>query len=61
MKTSDSGDESTGAGNQRLNRRLLEFCWREAREDYRDAGAPFGASQRAFELWIMYEQRTTRN
>ncbi len=41
--------------------RLLEFCWREARHDYRAAGSPFGPSQGGFELWIQYGERTTVN
>lgn len=42
-------------------RRLLEFCWREAWQDYCAAGAPFGRSKDGFLLWIQYEARTTVN
>ena len=41
----------------RILRRLCE----EARKDYQAAGAPFGPSKRAFELWIHYGQLATCN
>jgi hypothetical protein len=40
--------------------RFTRRCWREARKDYEASGTPFGRSNRAFELWIMYGTRTTR-
>ena len=40
---------------------FLQSCWREARQDYRAAGAPFGSSRRGLQLWVKYEQRTTCN
>lgn len=61
MKTPAPENESQEAARQRWERRLIEHCWREARKDYRDAGMPFGPSQRAFKLWIVCEQRTTCN
>ena len=41
--------------------RILRRLWKEARKDYQAAGAPFGPSMRAFELWIHYGQFTTCN
>jgi hypothetical protein len=41
--------------------RVLRQLWHEVRLEYEDAGAPFGPSKRALDLWIMYEQRTTCN
>jgi hypothetical protein len=41
--------------------RVLDQLWREARQDYRAAGAPFGSSARALDVWILYGQRTTVN
>lgn len=41
--------------------RLIRQCWHEARLDYEAAGAPFGPSQRALELWLFYEACTTVN
>jgi len=41
--------------------RILRQLWHEVRIEYEDAGAPFGSSDRAFELWVMYGQFTTCN
>ena len=40
---------------------VLRQLWFEVRVEYKDAGAPFGPSNRAFELWVMYGQFTTCN
>jgi len=41
--------------------RVLRQLWHEMRVDYIDAGQPFGPSERALKLWIIYGQFTTRN
>jgi hypothetical protein len=41
--------------------RVLDQLWKEARQDYHAAGAPFGPSGRALDVWILYGQRTTVN
>ena len=41
--------------------RILRQLYREMRLEYEGAGAPFGPSKRAFELWIHYGQFTTCN
>ena len=40
---------------------VLRQLWRKARRDYTIAGQPFGPSNRALDIWIMYETRTTCN
>ncbi len=40
---------------------VLRQLWREAKRDYQAAGQPFGPTNRALDLWIMYETRTTCN
>jgi hypothetical protein len=39
----------------------LRQLWRKARRNYRVAGQPFGRSNRALDIWIMYGQITTSN
>jgi len=39
---------------------LLDLEWAAARQDYRDAGMPFGRG-RGLEIWIEYKQGTTVN
>jgi hypothetical protein len=41
--------------------RMLQLMWQEACYDYELSGMPFGSSNRALDLWIMYGTQTTRN
>ena len=42
------------------NRKLTE-AWSRAEKQYTQAGAPFGPSVRALEVWIEYGRTTTIN
>lgn len=42
-------------------RRFYQYCWSQAWRDYRDAGAPFGATTQGFRQWLACDQYPTVN
>ena len=42
-------------------RQFYQYCWDQAWRDYRDAGAPFGATKQGFRQWLACDQYPTVN
>ncbi|WP_022834744.1 hypothetical protein [Salisaeta longa] len=57
----DSSRTDPFDASRTLRRQQLQHGWQHARQAYLAAGAPLGASMRAFEVWLTFGAPTTRN